>query len=46
MVLLLILAGCELAVGVLAARPLVLPAGVPFAAPAAAAARDPLGDRG
>jgi MFS transporter, CP family, cyanate transporter len=46
MVLLLILAGCELAVGILAARPLVLPATVPAPAPVGAAARDPLGDRG
>jgi hypothetical protein len=35
MVLLLILAGCELAVGVLAARPLVLAGAVPEPAPAA-----------
>jgi MFS transporter, CP family, cyanate transporter len=46
MTLVLILAGCELAVGVLAARPLVLPAAATEPAPAGAAPRDRLGDRG
>jgi MFS transporter, CP family, cyanate transporter len=45
MALVLILAGCELAVGVMAARPLVLPAAAKEPAPAGAAAADRLGER-
>jgi MFS transporter, CP family, cyanate transporter len=45
-VLLLVLAGCELLVGILAGRPLVLPAVAGGPAPRAAARRDRLGDRG
>jgi MFS transporter, CP family, cyanate transporter len=44
--LLLVLAGFELAVGVLAGRPLVLPAVTKEPAPGGSAARDRLGDRG
>jgi CP family cyanate transporter-like MFS transporter len=45
-VLLLVLAGCELLVGILAGRPLVLPAVAEAPASRAAARRDRLGDRG
>jgi CP family cyanate transporter-like MFS transporter len=44
--LLLVLAGCELAVGVLAARPRVLPAAAKGPAPGGLVPRDRLGDRG
>jgi CP family cyanate transporter-like MFS transporter len=46
MVLLLVITGCELAVGVFAARPVVLPAAAIQPAQVGAAAPDRLGDRG